>query len=169
MWLPARSWPPAAGSRSSCADGWLADLDSKYRPHLASQLEGGEELRGLCIASQQKGMFKGGAVVLAITDRRLLVQPLSRRGDPDGELLSVSPDQIESAKAGPAGGGWINVDTAILDHAAVRLQIRTTGGEKLKLMLMRGQGKILGGLGGGESQRQGLEALAGWFRAIDSS
>jgi hypothetical protein len=51
----------------------------------------------------------------------------------------------------------------------VRLEIRTTAGEKLKLMLMRGQGKILGGLGGGESQRQGLEALAGWFRAIDPS
>jgi hypothetical protein len=35
-----------------------------------------------------------------------------------------------------------------MDHAAVRLEIRTTGGERLKLMLMRGEGKILGGLGG---------------------
>jgi hypothetical protein len=147
----------------------VADLDSKYRPRLTSQLESGEQLRGLCIASQQKGMFKGGAVVLGTTDRRLLVQPLGRRGDPDGELLSLTPDQIESARAGPAGGGWITVDAAILDHAAVRLEIRTTGGEKLKLMLMRGEGRVLGGLGGGESQRQGLEALAGWFRASDSS
>jgi hypothetical protein len=145
----------------------LADLDSKYRPHLASQLEGGEELRGLCIASQQKGMFKGGAAVLGITDRRLLVQSLSRRGDADGVPLSIAPEEIASAKAGPAGGGWINISTAILDHAAVKLEIHTTGGEKLKLMLMRGEGRILGGLGGGESQRQGLEALAGWFRAID--
>jgi hypothetical protein len=147
----------------------VADLDSKYRPQLASQLGSGEELQGLCIASQQKGMFKGGAVVLGTTDRRLLVQPLGRKGDPDGELLSITPDQIDSVKAGPAGGGWIAVDAAILDHAAVRLEIRTTGGEKLKLMLMRGEGKVLGGLGGGESQRQGMEALAGWFRAVDSS
>jgi hypothetical protein len=147
----------------------VADLDSKYRPQLISQMESGEELRGLCIASQQRGMFKGGAVVLGITDWRLLVQPLGRKGDPDGELLSIGPDQIKSVKAGPAGGGWITVDAAILDHAAVRLEIRTRGGEKLKLMLMRGEGKVLGGLGGGESQRQGLEALAGWFRAIDSS
>ena len=146
----------------------MADLDSKYRPVLEAQLAGGEELRGLCIASQQKGMFKGGAVVLGITGRRLLVQPLSRKGDPDGELLSITPDKIESAKAGPAGGGWITVDAAILDHSAVRLEIRTTGGEKLKLMLMRGEGKVLGGLGGGESQRQGLDSLAEWFRAIDS-
>jgi hypothetical protein len=147
----------------------VADLDSKYRPHLESQLEGGEELRGLCIASQQRGPFKGGAAVLGATDRRLLVQPLDRRGEPDGSPRSIALEQVASAKAGPAGGGWINVDTAILDHAAVRLQIRTTDGEKLKLMLMRGEGKTLGGLGGGESQRRGLEALAEWFRAIDST
>ena len=146
----------------------MADLDSKYRPGLEAQLESGEEVRGLCIASQQKGMFKGGAAVIGTTDRRLLIQSLDRRGNPDGVALSIAPEQVASAKAGPAGGGWINVDTAILDHAAVRLQIQTTDGEKLKLMFMRGEGKILGGLGGGEGQRQGLEALAEWFRATDT-
>jgi hypothetical protein len=110
-------------------------------------------------------MFAGGAAVIGTTDRRLLIQSLDRRGNPDGVPLSIAPEQVASAKAGPAGGGWINVDTAILDHAAVRLQIQTTDGEKLKLMFMRGEGKILGGLGGGEGQRQGLEALAEWFRA----
>jgi hypothetical protein len=144
----------------------VADLDSKYRPVLEASLDDGEELRGLCVASQQKSMFKGGAAVIGTTDRRLLIQSLDRRGDPDGSPLSMAPEQVASVKAGPAGGGWINVDTAILDHAAVRLQIQTTDGEKLKLMLMRGEGKILGGLGGGEGQRRGLEALAEWFRAI---
>jgi hypothetical protein len=138
-----------------------------YRPALESQLESGEELRGICIASQQKGLFKGGAAVIGTTDRRLLFQPLDRRGEPDGPPQSIAPEQIASAKAGPAGGGWINVDTAILDHAAVRLEVRTTDGEKLKLMLMHGEGKILGGLGGGETQRRGLEALAEWFRGIE--
>jgi hypothetical protein len=37
-------------------------------------------------------------VVLAVTDRRLLVQPLSRRGDPDGELIekvdAVTGEQV---------------------------------------------------------------------------
>jgi hypothetical protein len=111
-------------------------------------------------------MFKGGAVVLGVTDRRLLVQSLDRRGEPDGSPQSIDPEQIASAKAGPAGGGWVNVDTAILDHAAVRLEVRTTDGEKLKLMLMRGEGKVLGGLGGGEAQRGGLEALAEWFSRL---
>ena len=146
----------------------MADLESKYRPVFTGQLEHGEELRGLCIASQQKGMFKGGSAVIGTTDRRLLFQSLDRRGNPDGPIQSILPEQVASAKAGPAGGGWINVDTAILDHAAVRLQIQTTDGEKLKLMLMRGEGKLLGGLGGGEAQRRGLDALAGWFLAIEA-
>jgi hypothetical protein len=147
----------------------MADLDSEYRPVLERQLEDGEELRGVCIASQQKSVFKGAAVVIGTTDRRLLVQSLDRRGEPDGPSQPIVPEQIASAKAGPAGRGWINVDTAILDHAAVRLEIRTTDGEKLKLMLMRGEGKLLGGLGGGEPQRRGLEALADWFRRLPPS
>jgi hypothetical protein len=146
----------------------VADLDSKYRPHLESQLESGEELRGLCVASQQKSLFKGGAVAIGITDRRLIVQPLDRRGEPDGPPEAIAAEQVASAKAGGAGGGWWTVSTGILDHAAVRLEIRTTDGEKLKLMMMRGEGKLLGGLGGGEPQRLGLEALAEWFRAIET-
>jgi hypothetical protein len=144
----------------------VAELDAKYRPHLEPALEDGEELTGICVASQQKGLFKGGAAVIGTTDRRLLFQPLDRRGNPDGPVQPISPEQVAAAKAGPAGGGWINVETAILDHAAVRLQIETTDGQKLKLMLMRGEGKLLGGLGGGETQRRGLEALADWFSRL---
>ena len=144
----------------------MADLESKYRPILEGALEDGEDLRGLCVASQQKSMFKGGVALIGTTDRRLLVQPLDRGGNPVGSPQPIAPEEISSAKAGPAGGGWINVDTAILDHAAVRLRIQTTDGKKLKLMLMRGEGKLLGGLGGGEAQRQGLEALAEWFSRV---
>lgn len=143
----------------------MADIDSKYRDHLEAQA--GEELRGLCVASQQSGMFKGGAVVIGVTDRALLVQPLNRRGDPDGAAQSIPSEQVASAKAGPAGGEWFNVDAVVLDHAAARLEIKTTGGEKLKLMLMRGEGKLLGKLGGGETQREGVEALGRWFEGID--
>jgi hypothetical protein len=144
----------------------VADIESKYREQLEAQA--GEPLRGLCIASQQKSMFKGGAVVLGVTDQHLLVQPLDRRGNPDGHARSIAPEQVASAKAGPAGGEWFNVDAVILDHAAVRLEIKTTDGEKLKLMLMRGEGKLLGKLGGGETQRQGVEVLGRWFEAIPS-
>lgn len=146
----------------------MADLDSRYRPRLESLLEDGEELRGLLVASQQKGLFKGGAVAIGVTDERLIVQPLSRRGEPDGAATSIAPGEVASARAGGAGGGWYNVSAGIMDHAAVAVEIRTTGGEKLKLMMMRGEGALLGGLGGGEGQRRGIEALATWFRDIGS-
>jgi hypothetical protein len=141
----------------------VADIESKCREHL--EVQAGEELRGLCVASQQKSMFKGGAVAIGVTDSRLLIQPLNRRGDPDGPVQSIAPEQIASAKAGPAGGEWLNVDAVVLDHAAVRLEIKTTDGAKLKLMLMRGEGKLLGKLGGGETQREGVQALGRWFEA----
>ena len=144
----------------------MADLDVKYRPVFEAQLEPEEELRGVCVASQQKSMFKGGAVAIGVTDGRLLVQPLDRRGNPDGPTEPIAPEQVASAKAGGAGGGWWSVTTGILDHAAVRLEIKTTDGEKLKVMLMRGEGKLLGKLGGGEAQSAGLEALADWFRRL---
>ena len=35
-------------------------------------------------------------------------------------------------------------------------------------MLMRGEGRLLAGLGGGESQREGVQALGRWFEAIDA-
>ena len=109
-------------------------------------------------------MFKGGAVALGVTDRRLLVQPLNRRGDPEGEALALEPGDIAEAKAEGAGGGWAQVGAAILDETAVKLTLTTTAGEKLKLMLMRAEGGgLMAALGGGEGQRLGLEALGRWF------
>jgi hypothetical protein len=131
----------------------VADLDSEYRPHFEELLEPGEQLRDVCAASQQKGMFSGGAVAIGITDRRLLIQPLSRRGTPDGEPLSIAPEQIAGVKAGGAGGGWLSPGNIVLDLTANRLEIKMTGGEKLKLMLMRG----------------GAEPLAAWFRGIEAT
>jgi hypothetical protein len=69
-------------------------------------------------------------------------------------------------RAGGAGGGWVTVEAAIADHVAVRMKLKTTTGEKLNLMLMRGEGRVFGKLGGGESQRQGLKALAAWFARL---
>jgi hypothetical protein len=143
-------------------------IDSRYRPGLESRLERGEELRGICVASRQKSLFVGGAAAIGVTDRRLLIQSLDRRGDPVGEPLSLTPDQIDAVKADGAGGGWISPGNIVLDASAARIEIRTNDGEKLKLMLVRGEGKVLGKLGGGEAQRQGLDALAGWFRGIGS-
>ena len=108
-------------------------------------------------------------MALGVTDRRLLVQPLDRRGEVQGEATSLPAERIASAKAGGAGGGWATPTAAIADQAAVQLKLRTTDGEKLNLMMMRGEGRILGGLGGGEPQRLGIEALGAWFSSRGES
>jgi hypothetical protein len=101
-------------------------------------------------------------VGIGVTDRRLLVQGLSREFGPDGDPISLPPERIAEASAEGAGGGWPEIGAAIMDKAAVTLKLKTTDGEKLKLMMMRGTGP-LGGLGGGEDQRSGFEALGTWF------
>jgi hypothetical protein len=139
----------------------MPDFASTLRPHLEGVLESGEALEGVCAAVQQSA-FKGRSLAIGVTDRRLLLAPLDRRGRPSGEVISILPEEIASAKAEGAGGGWASVGPAILDSAAVTLQLRTTGGDKYKLSLMRGTG-ILGKPGGGEGQREGLEALGRWL------
>ncbi len=139
----------------------MADLDSKLRAAVEPLLESGEELRGVCVATQQS-MFKGRQVAIGVSDRRLLVQGMNRKFEPDGEPLSLPPERIADVSVDGAGGGWMEVGAAILDQVAVTLKLRTSDGEKLKLTMMRGDGPF-GGLGGGETQRRGLEALGAWF------
>jgi hypothetical protein len=136
----------------------VTDPGEKLEPIARGLLEPGEELRGACVATQQS-MFRGRMVALVVTDRRLVVQGMSRRFEPDGEPLSLPPERIADARAEGGGGGWMELDAAVMDGVSVALKIRTTDGEKLKLMLMRGEGP----LGGGEAQREGARALGAWF------
>ena len=102
-------------------------------------------------------------MAIATTDRRLVVQGMNRKFEPDGEPISLPPERIADASTEGAGGGWPQIGAAIMDGAAMTLKLKTADGEKLKLMMMRGTGP-LGGLGGGEEQREGLQALGEWFR-----
>jgi hypothetical protein len=141
------------------------ELVAKLRGAVEPVLEPGEELEGVCVASQVR-LFKGRAVALAATPRRLLVQGLTRKLERDGDAISIPPERLASASAEGAGGGWPELGAALMDRAAVTLRLRTTDGEKLKLTLMRGSGP-LGKLGGGETQRQGVEAVARFFESAD--
>lgn len=140
----------------------MGELGDKLRAAVEPALEAGEQLRGVCVATQQS-MFKGRQVAIATTDRRLIVQPMTRKFEPDGEPISLPPERIADVSAEGAGGNWPQIGAAIMDGAAVTLKMKTTDGEKLKLMMMRGTGP-LGGLGGGEEQREGVQALGEWFR-----
>jgi hypothetical protein len=61
--------------------------------------------------------------------------------------------------------GLLEPDEQLRGVAATTLQLRTTGGDKLKLTLMQGGSGMLGALGGGASQEAGVQALADWFQA----
>ena len=68
----------------------------------------------MCVATQQS-MFKGRQVAIATTDRRLVVQAMTRKFEPDGEPISLPPERIADASAEGAGGGWPQIGAAIMD------------------------------------------------------
>ena len=140
------------------------DFAEIVRPQLESRLEAGEVLRGVIAATHQK-TFSGGLFAIGVTDRRLLLQPLDRRIQPKGDPTSITPAELASAEIDGAGGDWWTAPAAILDATALALTIRTVDGEKVKLTMMKGTG-VLGGLGGGEAQRDGVLALAEWMQNL---
>lgn len=141
----------------------MADLESELRP-FAEGLLGGEELLGACVASEQRRL-KGWMVTIAVGRERIVIQRMKRGREfiADGEPLSLAPADIASARAGGVGTWGASPTAEIMERAAIELKLRTTAGEKRKLMLMRGEGKPFGALGGGEIQRAGVAALAEWL------
>jgi hypothetical protein len=129
---------------------------------LRSVLQEGETLQGVIAATHQK-TFSGSLFAIGVTDRRLLLQPLDRHLQAKGELRSISPETLQGADLEGAGGDWWTAPAAILDMSALAVTFRTNDGEKLKLLMMKGTG-VFGGLGGEESQRDGVMALAGWLQ-----
>jgi hypothetical protein len=138
------------------------DFGERVGVLLRGRLEEGETLQGVIAATHQK-TFSGSLYAIGVTDRRLLLQPLDRHLQAKGDLRSIRPEALQGADIDGAGGGWWTAPAAVLDMAALAVTFRTTDGEKLKLVMMKGTGP-LGGLGGGETQRDGVLALAGWLQ-----
>jgi hypothetical protein len=132
-------------------------------PIVDSLLTDGEQLRGWCLATEQS-TFSGHMTVLAVTDQRLVLQAVDRKFRAKDDALSIRPGELAKASADGAGSSWWTATAAIMDSAALTLQLETTGGEKRKLTMMRGDG-MFGKLGGGETQQQGVESLAEWLRS----
>jgi hypothetical protein len=138
------------------------DFASMVRPAVDALVEPGENVRGVAAATQQK-TFSGQLFAVAVTDRRLLLVPVDRRFQAKGEPTTVTPDGIATADLDGAGGGWWTAPAAVLDAAALTLRLETTSGEKFKLSMMKGGSGLLGGLGGGQSQSDGVVAVAEWL------
>lgn len=131
----------------------------KLEQHMQGQLEPGERLLGVTTASWQKSVFTGGVVNLAVTDRRLIVQPLDRRGrSTEGDPVSITRAEIEKAKISRAGGS--DPSGVMVSQVAIQVKIKTTNGEKYRFSMMDGEGKgLLGRLGGGATQQSAVQAL----------
>jgi len=138
------------------------DIHTLVRPHVEASLLDGETLRGVVLATHRK-TFSARMVALGVTDQRLIVQPLTRRSEPDGAPMSLTLDDVRSAWAGAAGSEWWNAEYQLVD-AALTLRLRLHDGTKLTLDLMRGGDGFLGRLGGGAAQEEGVQALAAWLR-----
>ena len=133
-------------------------------PIVQSLLEAGEQRRGWCLATEQS-TFSGHTTILAVTDRRLLVQAVDRKFRPKGDALAVLPGELARADADGAGSAWWTATAVVMDAAALTVKLETTAGEQRTLTMMRGGTSMFGKLGGGEAQQQGIEALAEWLRA----
>jgi hypothetical protein len=137
------------------------DFAAQVSQVFEAQLEPGETLNGVVAATQQK-TFSGSLYAIGVTGSRLLLVPLDRNLQPKAPTKSFAPDTGSAALKG-AGGGWWSTGAAILDGAALRLVLWTNDGEKLNLTFMKGGGGKLGSFAGGESQAQGVQALADWL------
>src|SRR5437660_12302076 len=104
------------------------------------------------MAATHQKTFGGQLCAIGVTDRRLLLQPVDRRLQPKGSPTEITPETLASAAIDGAGRGWWTAPSVILDMAAIALTIRTTDGQKLKLMMMKGGGA----LGGGPEQAAGV-------------
>ena len=133
------------------------DFANLVRPLFDAQLESGETLRGVLAATHQK-TFSGSLYGVGVTDRRLLLQPLDRKLQPKGAPAEVTREAAADAELDGAGGGWWTAPSSVLDATALTLKV-TAGGERLKLMMMRGGSS----LAGGEQQDTGVLALAEWL------
>ncbi len=133
-------------------------------PIVQSLLGDGEQLRGWCLATEQSA-FSGHTSIVAVTDRRLLVQAVDRKFRPKGDALAILPGELARAQADGAGSAWWTATAVVMDAAALTVKLETTTGEKHKLTMMRGGSGMFGALGGGEAQQQGIDALAEWLRA----
>ena len=137
----------------------MADIRETIGPVVDAILQPGETLEGMCVGSQS-GFMSSKFVVIAVTDRRLIVQETDRKQRPKGEPVSVPADRLASASSGRFSGDGT---AGIMNATSQKLTVKTTDGEKLKLMMAKGGGP-LGGLMGGETQAQGVQALNAWLQ-----
>jgi hypothetical protein len=140
-------------------------LAEMLEPLGQSLLPPGEELLGAIAATEVK-TFGGGVRAVFVTHLRLIVQPVDRKWNAKGEALSIRPEDVEDFRLSGLGDDWITATTVVASEG-FELRLKLKSGQKIKLMAMSGEGRLLGALGGGETQQTGSEALLNWLSKLD--
>jgi hypothetical protein len=139
----------------------MAEIGEKLRPVLEPLLEDGEVLEGMCVGSQS-GFMSSKFVVIGVTPKRLIVQETDRKQRPKGEPTIVAASDLAGSRE--SGFGANPVTSSIMEKTSIKLTVKTSSGDKLKLMIGRGGGDgMLGNLMGGPTQAEGVEALQAWL------
>jgi hypothetical protein len=139
------------------------DFAELARPTLERQMQPGERLEGICTAVHQK-TFSGQLFAIGVTNRRLVLQPVGRHGEAEGDPVLMTAASGSRVALEGAGDDWATVPMMVLNAAALTLTVQPDAGKELKLMMMKGGTGLLGGLAGGTSQQTGVLALADWIR-----
>lgn len=140
-------------------------LSEMLEPLGQSLLPPGEELLGALAATEVK-TFGGGVRAVFVTHLRLIFQPVDRKWQSKGEALSIRPEDIEDFRLSGLGDDWITAITVVASEG-FELRLKLKSGQKIKLMAMSGEGRLLGALGGGQTQQTGSEALLNWLSKLD--
>lgn len=143
----------------------MADIKEKLWPALEPLLEEGETLEGMVVGSRS-GFMSSKFVVIGVTPTRLIVQETDRKQNPKGEPTIVAAGQLAGSKKGGFGMG--DVSDSIMNATSIKLTVKTAAGEKIKLMMAKGGGP-LGGLMGGATQKEGVQALQAWLERNKAS
>jgi hypothetical protein len=140
-------------------------LAEMLEPLGQSLLPPGEELLGAIAATEVK-TFGGGVRAVFVTHLRVIIQPVDRRWNAKGDALSIRPEDVEDFRVSGLGDDWITAITVVASEG-FELRLKLVSGQKIKLMALSGEGRLLGALGGGQAQQTGSEALLNWLRQLD--
>jgi hypothetical protein len=142
------------------------DFEQIHGDLLRSSLHPGEELLGVAAANWQRSIFKQTVCALGVTQDRLILLPLDRKGKAEtGEApTTIHKDEIRKGSYGGGGGMGSSPTSMIMDSASIEVKLKTNDGVKYKLLLMTGEG-MFGRWSGGPAQRNGAEALLAFLDA----
>lgn len=127
----------------------MAELAETLVPIARALLSPGETLTGCCIATWQR-TFSGRMVAIAIAPGRIIIQPLDRRFGPVGSPISLPPERLARVGVDHGVGGSVSTPSIIMEAVSVTVDLTTTDGMRLRLLLMGS---------GGQVQHDGIAAL----------